>query len=376
MSVLGRMYRGETRFDFVAISRRTLVVSGILVAISIAMLFLRPLNLSIDFTGGTIITAANTRGVGIEEVRNALARVGEEGATIQLTSEGTILVRTEALTGEQQDALVSAVADVSGTAVDAVNEEAVGPTFGVEVTRRAIRALVIFLVVVAIFISFRFDWKMAAGALVALFHDLAMTAGIYALVGFVVTPATVIAVLTILGYSLYDTVVVFDKVTENVVEFRQRLTYDEIVNRSMNQVLMRSLNTSLTSLLPVGSILFVGAFALGAATLREFALALFIGIAVGTYSSIFIAAPLLAMMRRGEEEWQRAARRAARRKGEPAPAVAAAAAGGGHGASSPKPAPVRHAGGGKPSGGKRSGGKKGANRAKPRPPRKRKKKRR
>jgi preprotein translocase subunit SecF len=163
---------------------------------------------------------------------------------------------------------------------------------------------------------------MALGALAALFHDLLITAGIYSVIGFEVTPATVIAILTILGYSLYDTVVVFDKITENVNDLNTRNTFSEIANLSMNQVLMRSINTSLTTLLPIGSLLFVGSFLLGATTLREFALALFIGVAAGTYSSIFIATPLLAMWKEKEPEWERMQRRAMRRMGGDAPVAA------------------------------------------------------
>jgi preprotein translocase subunit SecF len=172
--------------------------------------------------------------------------------------------------------------------------------------------LAVFLGVVVIFISWRLEFKMAMAGIAALFHDLLITFGIYALTGFEVTPATVVAVLTILGYSLYDTVVVFDKV-EELVEQDDRSTYSEIVNAGMNSVLGRSLNTSLTSLLPIGSILFVGSVFLGAATLGEFALALFVGIAAGTYSSIFVAAPLLSTWKEKEEEWGERAVKAARR---------------------------------------------------------------
>jgi preprotein translocase subunit SecF len=170
-----------------------------------------------------------------------------------------------------------------------------------------------------VFISLRFEWKMALGDIAALFHDLIITAGIYSIVGFEVTPATVIAVLTILGYSLYDTVVVFDKITENVNELGSKHTFAEIANLSLNQVLMRSINTSLTSLLPIGSLLFVGSFLLGATTLREFALALFIGVAIGTYSSIFVATPLLTVWKEREPHWERMERRAARRDDEAPP---------------------------------------------------------
>jgi preprotein translocase subunit SecF len=227
-----------------------------------------------------------------------------------------VLVQTKALDSAEQDELVAAVAAAAGVAVDDTNVDAVGPTFGAEITRRAVEALLIFLLVVALFITWRFEWKMALAGLAALFHDLMITAGIYSVVGFEVTPATVIAVLTILGYSLYDTVVVFDKIGENVRDLSTRNTFTEIANLSMNQVLMRSINTSLTTLLPIGSLLLVGSYLLGASTLREFALALFIGVAAGTYSSIFVATPLLTMWKEREREWQRMQRRAARRAGE------------------------------------------------------------
>jgi preprotein translocase subunit SecF len=312
------MYRGETHFDFVGASKRALMVSAVLIVLSILALVVRPLNLSIDFTGGTVIVVNNESGASVEDVRDALRGVGEGSARVQLTGEDGegLLIQTEALDAAEQDELIVVVADVAGAGIDQVSVDAVGPTFGDEVTRRAIQALVVFLVVVALFISWRFEWKMAVAALAALFHDLIITAGLYALIGFPVSPATVIAILTILGYSLYDTVVVFDKVTENVHELHNRATYTEIVNISLNQVLMRSINTSLTSLLPIGSLLFVGSFALGADTLREFALALFIGISLGTYSSIFVAAPILARLKETEPEWERARRRAARRRGD------------------------------------------------------------
>ncbi len=317
MSVLRRMYRGETDFDFIAQRKRWFTVSAVLLAISILALLVRGLELSIDFTGGTLIEAPNESGAEVADYRNALSEIGQEGARVQLTGEATrVLISTGELDGAQQDEMVGVVAATASIETDDTNVDAVGATFGSEITRRAVQALVIFLVVVAGFISWRFEWKMAIAALAALFHDLVITAGIYAIVGFEVTPATVIAILTILGYSLYDTVVVFDKITENVHELQGRNTFTEIANLSMNQVLMRSINTSLTSLLPIGSLLFVGSYLLGAATLREFALALFIGVAAGTYSSIFVATPLLAMWKETEPEWQRMQRRAARRSGE------------------------------------------------------------
>jgi preprotein translocase subunit SecF len=315
MSVITRLYRGETTFDFVAISRKTLLVSLALVVASILIMVVKPFNLSIDFTGGVIITVEIQSDATVESIRGELRDVGYGDARVQITGDGIVQVQTEALSADDQDTLTVTVARAVGAEVNDLNEKAVGPTFGAEVTRKAIQALVVFLIVVALFITWRFEWKMALAALAALFHDLMIAGGIYALIGFVVTPSTIIAVLTILGYSLYDTVVVFDKVNDNIDEEDTKTTYNTIVNRSLNQVLMRSINTSLTSLLPVGSLLLVGFLAIGAETLKEFALALFIGIAVGTYSSIFVAAPLLAGWKTRESEWARRELRAAKRAG-------------------------------------------------------------
>ena len=322
MSVLTRLYRGETTFDFVSKRRRFFILSAVLIGISILSLFVvRGLDRSVDFTGGVVVEADNAAGASVADVRDALSVIGREGARVQIFTEDaigadareTIKVQTESLDSADQDRLIAAVAQVAGISPNDTNVDAVGPSFGAEITRKAIQALIWFLVFVAIFISYRFEWKMAAAGMAALFHDLVITAGIYSVVGFEVTPATVIAILTILGYSLYDTVVVFDKIGDNVHELHTKHTYTEIANLSMNQVMMRSINTSLTSLLPVGSLLLVGSYLLGAATLREFALALFVGITAGTYSSIFIATPLLVLMKEREPEWQRMHRRAIRR---------------------------------------------------------------
>ncbi|GMQ93131.1 MAG: protein translocase subunit SecF [Acidimicrobiia bacterium] len=310
MNVLSRIYRGETTFDFVGVSKRTMLFSAAFVVASIVIMLVRPFNLSIDFTGGVIVSVVNDANASVEEVRADLREIGYADARVQLTGDGFIIVQTEALHPDEMDVLVDIVSDAAGTDVNEANVSAVGPTFGAEVTRKAIEALVVFLIVIALFITWRFEWKMAISALAALFHDLIITGGLYALTGFLLTPSTIIAVLTILGYSLYDTVVVFEKVRENVHELHDRSTFSSIVNLSMNQVLMRSINTSLTSLLPVGTLLMVGFLALGAETLKEFALALFIGIAIGTYSSIFIAAPILARWKEGEPAWERQTRRA------------------------------------------------------------------
>jgi preprotein translocase subunit SecF len=316
MSQFGRLYRGETEFDFIGNRRKYFYLSLALIAVSAIFLATRGLDGSVDFTGGTIIEAENRLSADDSEVLAAVEGFGLGSVRVQFTTSAggeRVRVQTETVAAADQDALVMAIAGVAGVAFDETNVDSVGPTFGAGITRRAITALVWFVIVVAAFIAIRFEAKMSAGAIGALFHDLVITAGIYSVVGFQVTPATVIAVLTILGYSLYDTVVVFDKITENVRELSGRYTFTEIANLSMNQVLMRSINTSLTSLLPIGSLLFVGSFLLGATTLREFALALFIGVAAGTYSSIFIATPLLTMWKEREPEWQRMRLRAARR---------------------------------------------------------------
>jgi preprotein translocase subunit SecF len=307
MSLFSRLYRNETTFDFVGRKRIGFTISAILLMLSVGSLLVRGLNLGVDFDGGTVVEVTNEAEASVADVRDALRPFGLETATVQLTSGGTegIRVETEIIDDPvEEEAVVAAIAVVAGAAANDASVTAVGPAFGREITESAVRALVIFLIVVALFIAWRFEWKMALAGLAALFHDLILTAGVYSITGFEVTPSTVIAILTILGYSLYDTVVVFDKIVETVQISEGRRTLRQIINDSMNTVLMRSLNTSLTSLLPVGSLLFVGSFLLGATTLREFALALFVGVAAGTYSSIFVAAPLLATWKANEPEWQ------------------------------------------------------------------------
>lgn len=325
-SLLRRLYRGETAFDVVGNHRRWFIVSAAALLLCLGSLAVRNLNLGIDFTGGISITSPNPAGADIGAVRTALGAAGDT-ARIQLVDDGAVVrVQTESLDLEAERRMVLDLVAATGTEIELTDADSVGPTFGRQVTRRAVQALLVFLAVVVVFISIRFEWKMAVGAITALLHDLVITAGAYSLLGFEVTPATVVAVLTILGYSLYDTVVVYDKVRENVAEDQHRRTYTELVNRAMNQVLMRSINTSLTSLLPVGSLLFIGSLLLGAGTLREFALALFVGIAAGTYSSIFVAVPLLALWKEREDEWRRRRFRTERKAsrnptGRPGPAT-------------------------------------------------------
>jgi preprotein translocase subunit SecF len=222
-----------------------------------------------------------------------------------------------------------ALARVAGISPDGIDEKDVGPTWGSQISSKAIQGLLIFLVLVAIYIALRFEWKMAGSALIALVHDLIITAGIFALVGREVTPAAIIAILTILGYSLYDTVVIFDKIKENTdnIALVQRETYAGVVNLSLNQTLMRSVNTSLVVLLPIGSLLLFGG-----QTLKDFAFALFVGVACGTYSSIFVASPVLVLFKEREPKYQKITARATQRASRPVRAVAPATAGNGEAA--------------------------------------------
>ncbi len=355
MSLFARMYRGETNFDFVGARRLWLSISLTLVGVSVLAMAIFGFNLSLDFKGGVAAEGENLAGADVATIRDALVPLGLEDAKIQELAGGSSMrVQVGALSPDESQRFQETVASVLGVSVNDLSVDEVGPTFGAEITRRAIVALVVFLGAVVLFISWRLEWKMALAGITALFHDLLITFGVYAITRLEVTPATVIAVLTILGYSLYDTVVVFDKVKENVEELHtERMTFTELVNRSMNQVLMRSINTSLTSLLPVGSLLFVGSYLLGAHTLRDFALALFVGIAAGTYSSIAVASPLLASWKEHEDEWARVRRRRERGRTD-ATASQPAASPKPTSAASPKPKPKA-----RPSG------------AAPRPPKKR-----
>jgi preprotein translocase subunit SecF len=249
--------------------------------------------------------------VSVGEAEDALSDNGLVGLTIQtLTAGDEVRLRIEAEpldNAEDVQAVSRELAELTGSSLEDVTLNAVGPSWGEEISRKAIRALVFFLIAITIYITLRFEVRMAIPTLVALIHDVLITVGVYSLAGFLVTPATVIAVLTILGFSIYDGIVVFDKVDENtklVNSSSTGMTYSDMVDLSLNQVLMRSLNTSITALLPVASLLVIGSFILGATTLQEFALALLIGLFAGAYSSIFIASPLLAVLKEREPEYR------------------------------------------------------------------------
>jgi preprotein translocase subunit SecF len=312
-----QLFRGQREFHLEIISKWRIwfAVSGVLIVASLLGLFVLQLNLSIDFEGGALLTYPNEAGLTSEDVQHAMARVGHPDAVIQLADDGRqVTVRTESL-GDDRTEVLKALSDQAGVAPSGITVEDVGPEWGEQISAKALQGLVIFLIVVSFYIWFRFEWKMAVAALVALFHDLIITAGVYALLSREVTPETVIAILTILGYSLYDTVVIFDKVKENTesLSLVAKETYSGTVNLSLNQVLMRSLNTSLVVLFPVGALMFFGG-----ETLKDFAFALFVGILVGTYSSIFVASPVLALLKEREPRLTQIRERAVRRQPRPA----------------------------------------------------------
>lgn len=320
----GRLYRGETSFDFIGKRRRWYAFSGVLIIASALALSLQGLHLGIEFKGGSAFTITKT-GISLPDARAAVESTHVPGETIiQKLGTNKIRVQTAPLTTAQSNQVQDALATKFGINSEAIDTQIVGPSWGKEITRKALYGLFGFLIVVMLYLAMAFEPKMAIAAVIAVIHDVFITVGIYALVGFDVTPATVIGFLTVLGYSLYDTVVVFDKVRENTrtITSGSRMTYSQAANLAVNQTLVRSFNTSLIALLPVGSILFVGAGLLGAGTLKDLSLALFIGLATGTYSSIFIATPILARLREQEPAMQALAKRVSARVMVPAePAV-------------------------------------------------------
>ena len=307
----GRLYRGETSIEIIGRRRRWYAVSAVFVLLSIAALSLQGLHLGIEFKGGSSFTVTKA-GASVEDARTALTSAVIPGESIiQTIGNDKIRVQTGALDTAQNNAVQDALAAKFSVPVESIDTQIVGPSWGKEITRKALYGLFGFLICVMLYLAMAFEPKMAVAAIAAVIHDVFITVGIYALVGFDVTPATVIGFLTILGYSLYDTVVVFDKIRENTrtITASSKSTYSQATNLAVNQTLVRSMNTSLIALLPVGSILFVGAGLLGAGTLKDLSLALFIGLAVGTYSSIFIAPPVLAQLREKEPAMQALAKR-------------------------------------------------------------------
>ena len=325
-----RLYRGEVSYDFVGRWKRWYIFSAIILLVAVGSLAFRGLNLGIEFRGGADFAIPNATCTVSEAREVAEAETGGQ-TIVTVASSGTMRVQTIPLTSAESIELSGSLGGVCGVAASEITVQVVGPTWGAEISSKALQGLVIFLVLVTIFLSIYFEWRMAIGALVALAHDLVITVGIYALFGLEVTPATAIGVLTILAYSLYDTVVVYDKVKENTrgIAGQSVMTYDEAANLAVNQTVVRSINTSLTSLLPVLAIIIVGAGLLGAGTLLDLAVALAVGMAAGTYSSIFIATPVLAQLKRQQPEMKALGARVQARRKQAAKATATAGDSGG-----------------------------------------------
>jgi preprotein translocase subunit SecF len=306
--VLSRLYRGETTFNFVGRRWWGFGLSLFLIVVTMLSFFTRGLNLGIDFEGGVAweVPAASLT---VADVTEILEANGVDTADAKIQSlNGSDGPRIRVQVAEQSDATKSAVqgelAAMAKVDVQDVSVSSVSSSWGRSITEKAVRALLIFFVLVSIFIAWRFEWKMALSAILAMAHDVFISVGVYSVSGLPVTPATVIAFLTILGFSLYDTIVVFDKVHDNTTKYSaSRVSYADITNISMNQVLMRSINTSLAAVLPVLSLLVLGSWILGAVALEEFAIALLVGLALGAYSSIFVATPLLAVFKTRESKY-------------------------------------------------------------------------
>jgi len=308
--IAGRLYRGDVSINFVRRQRTWYLISGIILLVSVAALLLRGLNYSVEFKGGSVFqfpySAAETAG----DISRMVTAKGGGDSTVQHLS-GLASSSWQVTTGSLSSGIQEKVATALESAFHITNPSAmsvtfVGASWGSQITTKAVEALIIFLIVIVAYLSIAFEWRMAFAAFVALLHDIVITVGVYALTGFEVSPTSVIGLLTILGYSLYDTVVVFDKVRENTAGLltSQRSTYSDAANLALNQTLVRSINTSLTALIPVASILFVGAGLLGAGTLKDLSLVLFVGMLSGTYSSIFIATPVLADLKERDPKFK------------------------------------------------------------------------
>jgi preprotein translocase subunit SecF len=321
MGIVHRLYHGETAFPLIKERKRFYAISIILCVIALGSIVFRGFNLGVEFKGGAIFTVSAPSNVDVKATRDYVEGLGIQEAIVQTvkTSGGDTKVRVETppLTTVEQDRVLKGLADrFEADPNTEIDSREVGASWGKQVTRKALNGLVAFLIGVIIFISIRFEPKMAAAAIIALIHDLLLAAGVYSVTHFVVTPSTIIALLTVLGYSLYDTIVVFDRVDENTkgIERSTKSTYSEAAELAVNQTFMRSINTSMIALLPVSGLLFVGALLLGAGTLKDLALALFVGLASGAYSSLFLATPLLADLKEREPRFQALQGRVAQRR--------------------------------------------------------------
>ena len=302
IEMIGRLYRGETTFNFVGRRWWGFGISIAFVVVTVVSLFAQGLNLGIDFKGG-VAWEVPASTITVEDVRTILDanEIPTSDAKIQILNgaEGQrIRAQVGEISTETRTVVQAALSVKAGVDLQEVSVASVSSSWGRNITEKAVRALLTFFVIVSMYIAWRFEWKMAIAAILAMMHDVLISVGVYAVFGFSVTPATVIAFLTILGFSLYDTIVVFDKVHENTTRYSaSKVSYGDIINVSMNQVLMRSINTSLAAVLPVLSLLVLGSWIMGAIALQEFALALLVGLLLGAYSSIYVATPLLAVFK-------------------------------------------------------------------------------
>ena len=324
MSGLSRLYRGETDIDFPKLFKPMVILSFVLVIVSLASLFFRGLNLSIDFDGGAVWEVPSSE-LTVQQATEVLAGFDlQQGAKVQeaRSPDGTRILRVQADTKEVavSQKVAAAFAEKVDVKLEEVGTNTVGPSWGSEITKQALYSLIVFFIVIALYMSWQLEWRMAVSAIVAVIHDIIITVGVYSLLRFEVTPATVISFLTILGYSLYDTIVVYDRVRENTARYdrSERYTYRAIMRRSLNQVLMRSTNTTLVAILPVLSLLTIGAIGFAQPTLRDFSIALLVGLIAGAYSSIFIAAPVVVALKEREPRYLRIRQKARDRGAEAA----------------------------------------------------------
>ncbi|MFC4009522.1 protein translocase subunit SecF [Nonomuraea purpurea] len=307
-----RLYRGEIDVDFVGKWRLWYSLSGILLLISLAGLLINGLNLGVEFRGGSVFSFKAPASVSIEQVRQSFTDEGVHQVIAQTTTGGW-RVTTESLPESTMNQVQTAIAKDFNVPTSEVSIQSIGASWGGEVSQKAWIGLGVFMLAIILYLSMAFEPKMAIAAIVALIHDLVITAGIYAWSGFEVTPATLLGFLTILGYSLYDAVVVFDMIKEVTAKLghTSKQTYSMAANNALNHTLIRSLNTSLVAILPVAAILFIGTTLLGAGTLKDLSLALFVGMIVGTYSSLCVATPLLVTLKEREPKYQAIAKRLA-----------------------------------------------------------------
>jgi preprotein translocase subunit SecF len=320
-NIAGKLYRGEVSFDFVSRQKLWYTISGIILVISIFAVIFRGLDFSVEFKGGSLFTVPASAAVTQTSLSQVVENNGGTNPTITEVKPfngkpPSWQVQTSQLSTNQSLKIQAAIAQRFDIQSNNVSITTVGSSWGSQVTQKAIEALIAFLIVIVIYLSIAFEWRMAAAAFVALAHDIVITVGVYALTGFQVSPATIIGLLTILGYSLYDTVVVFDKVRENTAPIlgTRKSNYSQAANLALNQTLVRSINTSLTALLPVAAILIVGTLLLGNGELKDLSLVLFVGMLSGTYSSICIATPVLADLKERQPQYQQLAKQVALRE--------------------------------------------------------------